>query len=77
MGQLHCYVPKAVEEKLRKRAEEAHIPVSRYLARLVEQDVGPVDAWPQGYFDTVFGCMHEEPIERPPQGTTEDREHLY
>lgn len=77
MGQLHCYVPKQVEKELRKRAEREHLSISQYLALLIRKDVGSLDEWPESFFENVFGCMHEDPLQRPPQGTMEDRESLY
>lgn len=53
MSQLHCYVTGDLAEKLKKRANAAHMPVSKYLALLVRKDVG--QQWPEGYFDCFGG----------------------
>ncbi|GJL75544.1 hypothetical protein [Nitrosomonas sp.] len=37
MSQLHCYVPDDVAKKLQAKAEQAHLPVSKYLALLIEE----------------------------------------
>ena len=71
MSQLHCYVPDEVAEKLKRRAAEAQMPVSRYLARLVRRDVE--GAWPEGYFES-FGAWQGEPLERAGQGEFEQRD---
>lgn len=71
MAQLHCYVPDDVAESLRRRAEQAGMSVSRYLAELAKRDIGK--AWPEGYFERVFGCGDIDPIARPDQGVFEQR----
>jgi hypothetical protein len=63
--QLHLYVPEDVAEKLRRRAEQAGMSVSRYLAELAQRDAGG-EEWPEGYFETVFGQVDHERLERPP-----------
>ena len=75
MPQLHLYVPDEVAEKLRRRAEQAGLSVSRYLADLAQRDAGG-DDWPKGYFDEVFGKPGEEPLERPPEGEWKGRPEL-
>lgn len=39
MSQLHCYVADDIADKLKQRAAEAQLPVSKYLALLVKRDV--------------------------------------
>lgn len=73
MSQLHFYVPDDVEKQLRARAKKADMPLSRYLAELVKARVGEPEAWPEGYFETVFGGWQGEPLERAPQGKYEKR----
>lgn len=72
MTQLHCYVPDDVAERARRKAKEAGMSVSRYLAELVKRDTGISEPWPEGYFD-LFGEWEGAPLERPPQGEFEDR----
>ncbi len=71
MAQLHCYVPDEVAKKLRQRADNAHLSVSKYLAQLIKKEIG--DEWPEGYFD-IFGSWEGAPLERPEQGNFEKRE---
>lgn len=33
-----------------------------------------LNGWPPGFFEETYGCLAEEPLERPPQGTFEVRE---
>lgn len=71
MPQLHCYLPDDVADSLKRRAEQAGMSVSRYLAELARHDVG--QSWPEGYFERVFGCGEIDPMERPQQGDFEQR----
>lgn len=71
MPQLHCYVTDALAERLQERARHQHISVSKYIAGLVEKDVG--NQWPEGFFETVFGGW-EGDLVRPEQGEFEERE---
>jgi hypothetical protein len=72
--QMHCYVPDATAEVIRKRAEARGIPVSRYLAELVQREVN--GGWPEGYFEAVVGKWQGELLVRPEQGELETRTHL-
>ncbi|NMG46021.1 hypothetical protein GPA22_20080 [Aromatoleum toluvorans] len=72
MTQLHCYVPDDVAEKAQRKAKEAGMSVSRYLAELVKRDTGASEAWPEGYFE-LFGKWEGAPLERAPQGQFEER----
>ncbi|MCC5874477.1 MAG: hypothetical protein JJU22_18935 [Gammaproteobacteria bacterium] len=71
MPQLHCYVPDDVADSLKRRAEQAGMSVSRYLAELAKRDIGK--AWPEGYFERVFKRDDVDPIARPDQGSFEQR----
>ena len=71
MPQLHCYVTDALAERLQERGRHQHISVSKYIAGLVEKDVG--NQWPEGFFETVFGGW-EGDLVRPEQGEFEERE---
>ena len=71
MPQLHLYVPEEVAVRIRAKAQARRMPVSRYLAELVRQDVG--GGWPDGYFERVVGGWQGEALERPPQGDYEAR----
>lgn len=76
MAQLHFYVPDKIEQQLRRKAREADLPLSRYLAELVKREAGQQDEWPEGYFERVFGQWQGEPLVRPPQGEFETRPEL-
>lgn len=72
MPQLHFYLPKELADKVRRVAEAADMPVSRYIAELVTREIG--SEWPEGYFKEVIGGWVGEPPERPSQGDFEFRE---
>jgi len=74
MSQLHVYVPKSLEEEVRRRAKALGVSVSRYLGQLVRREVG--SEWPVGWFDEVVGAWKGEPLERPDQGRYETRDEL-
>jgi hypothetical protein len=73
MAQLHFYVPDDVEKLVRKQAENAHLPLSRYLAELVKREAKQHSKWPDDYFDQVFGRWEGEPLQREPEGRFEQR----
>lgn len=72
MPQLHCYVPEDTAAQLQQKAERLHLSVSKYLALLIQKDIG--NQWPESYFE-LFGAWEGE-LERPPQGDYEQREVL-
>lgn len=74
MPQMHFYVSDELAERVRQRAAASRLSVSKYLAGLVKSEVG--SGWPEGYFEAVVGGWKGEPLERPPQGDFEDRNHL-
>ncbi len=40
-------------------------------------DKSPEDlGWPPGFFEKTFGCLKDDPMERPPQGEFDVREEL-
>ncbi|MBS3932720.1 MAG: hypothetical protein KGZ35_00020 [Truepera sp.] len=53
MPQLHFYVPDEVAQQLRAKAEAKNLSVSKYIASIVEREVG--QGWPTGYFREVAG----------------------
>lgn len=57
MPQLHCYIPDELADQLQHKATQAHLSVSKYLALLIQKDVG--SAWPENYFD-LFGSWEGE-----------------
>ncbi len=71
MQHLSCYVPDWVAKKVRRKAKEAQLPVSRYLVQLIEREV--TNEWPDGYAD-LFGAWQGPPLERPAPEEFEKRE---
>ena len=74
MPQLHVYVPDNIAEKAHRLAREQGVSVSKFLARLLERELGP--GWPDGYFEDVIGSWHGDPLERELQGEIEVRDSL-
>ena len=70
MAQLHCYVPDAIAEIFKKKAKEANVSTSKYLAFLVKKETD--NQWPDKYFD-LPGSWQGEPITRPDQLDIEQR----
>jgi hypothetical protein len=69
--QLHCYVSDETAKEIRRRAEAKGLPVSRYLAEMVQREV--CGGWPEGYFEAVVGKWQGEAPVRPEQGELEAR----
>jgi len=74
VAQLHFYVPDDIAKKIQNKAEQAHLPVSRYLAELVKRETG--QAWPDDYFEQIFETGDPEPLQGASQGKLETRETL-
>ena len=72
MAQLHCYVPEDIAQQAQRRAEQAGLSLSRYLAELVKRDAAISTGWPEGYFD-LFVPIEGAELVRPPQGEFEER----
>ena len=71
MPQLHCYVQDELADKFQKKAKQAHLSVSKYLALLVKHEVD--SQWPANYFE-IFGSWQGETLKRPAQNDYEQRE---
>ena len=71
MPQLHFYVPDDVAEKIKVRAAQAKLPISRYVADLVKRDVG--QGRPEDYFKRISGAAEGAPIRYEPPGPPEER----
>lgn len=71
MPQLHFYVPDDVAERIKARAAQAKLPISRYVADLVKRDVG--QGWPEGYFERISAGAEGGPIKYEPSGPPEER----
>lgn len=57
MSQLHCYLREGLAERVQRKAQMHQLSVSRYLAYLVEKDVGL--QWSDDYF-ALFGAWQSE-----------------
>jgi hypothetical protein len=68
---MHCYVHDDAAKAIQRKAEARGVSVSRYLAELIQREVG--GGWPDGYFEAVVGKWQGQPPERPPQGELEVR----
>ena len=73
MSQLHCYVPDELAKQFSKKADQAQMSVSTYLAMLVKRDVD--HQWPEDYFE-LFGSCSGQLLERPEQAEVETRQAL-
>ena len=73
MAQLHCYVPDEIAVRLQEKAKHAHLPVSKYLAKLIKKEID--QDWPEDYF-TLFGSWEGDTLKRPVQGGFEKRPEL-
>jgi len=71
MAQLHFYIPDETAEKIKIKAKQSNMTVSKYLARLAKQELN--DEWPENYFD-LFGQWQGEALERSGQPILESRE---
>lgn len=71
MAQLHFYIPDPIAEKIKQKAEDAHLSVSKYIAALAKREVE--NDWPDDYFE-FFGKWKGGSFERPEQLPLEQRE---
>jgi len=70
MAQMHFYVPDDFAKVIRRRAKQAHMPVSRYLVQLIRNEIG--SGWPEEYFDEVYGGWQGADSARTRADETED-----
>lgn len=59
---MHLYVPEALAQTVRRRAQDKGVSVSRYLAELVQHQIS--DEWEESFFEEVVGGWVGE-LERP------------
>ena len=71
MPQLHFYVPADVAKRIKARAAQAKLPISRYVADLVKREVG--QGWPEDYFERISGAAEGATIRYEPSGPPEER----
>lgn len=63
MPQLYFSVDRPLADELARRAADENLPLSKYLARLVREQVQ--EAWPDDYLTAVIGCCADDPLEEP------------
>ena len=71
---MHLYLPQALADEVRRRAEIKGLSVSAFLAELVKAEIH--DSWPPGYLEDVIGSTEDFPLERGEQGHFESRDTL-
>lgn len=73
MSQLHFYVPDEVESRLRLKAKQAKLPLSKYLAEVVKKEAGIQAQWSEDYL-ALFDDWQDEPLQRPDQPPLDHRQ---
>lgn len=73
MSQLHFYVPDEVENKLRLKAKQANLPLSKYLAEVVKREAGIQGQWSEEYL-ALFDEGPDESLQRPEQPPLDHRQ---
>lgn len=63
MPQLHFSLDPETATRLRQRAEQAGVPLSRYLADLARREVS--ETWSPGWLAAVVGSCAESPLAVP------------
>lgn len=56
MPQLSLYLDDKTMDILKEKATEAHVSLSKYVTHLIKAD-GENRGWPEGYWETVYGCL--------------------
>jgi hypothetical protein len=74
MPQIHFYIPEKTAQMLRSRAGAAGLPISRYVAGVIQRELG--GDWPEGFFERIVGGWQGKPLRRPPRGRFEKRDRL-
>ena len=70
-GILRLQIPVGVKDA------DLNVTINYQLPDLNGAAKSPEDrGWPPGFFEATFGCLKDDPIERPPQGEYEVREEL-
>ena len=62
MAQLSLYLDDDTMERLRRRAEERHTSLSKYVSDLVRRDLG--SGWPPGFLD-LYGSIDDDAFVEP------------
>jgi hypothetical protein len=77
MTQLVIEVPDDKAKQLAARAKAQGLPLEQYVAQLLSEGTWVHPGWPEGHFERVVGAWQGEPLERAPQGESEEREPLF
>jgi hypothetical protein len=72
MPQLCFSVSELLARRVQDHAEAVGLSTSRYLAELVQREVG--SGWPAGYFERVVGGWQGDELTRPEQPVLEQRD---
>lgn len=75
MSQLHFYVPDEIENKLRLKAKQANLPLSKYLAEIAKKEAGIDAQWSEDYL-ALFDDGADASLQRPEQPPLEHRQHF-
>lgn len=66
MPQLSLYLNDAAMAQLRHDAEDSGASLSRYVSQLV-MDKPHRLGWPDGYWESVYGCLEDDSFQVPPE----------
>ncbi|MEZ5402611.1 MAG: hypothetical protein R2729_23245 [Bryobacteraceae bacterium] len=64
MAQVNMYVGDDLAGRLRAEAEQAGMPLSRYIVELISKNDRSA-TWPEGYFEQACGFLTEDFPEIP------------
>ena len=67
MPQLSLYLTDDAASILRDDAKQSGQSVSRYISGLVIDRHEHADSWPDGYWDSVYGCLDDPSFTIPPE----------
>lgn len=70
MPQLSLYLNDAAMGQLRTQAKDSGRSLSRYVSQLILED-SPSNGWPEGYWESVYGCLQDESFRIPAEPDVE------
>lgn len=59
MPQLSLYLTNDTAAVLREDAMRSELSVSRYVSDLIIDKHDNASSWPQGYWDSIYGCLDD------------------
>ena len=77
MTQLVIELSDDKARALEARAKAKGLPLEQYVSELLSEGKWVHANWPDGHFERALGAWQGEPLERAPQGETEEREPLF